>query len=50
MQCWNNHNVGKLITDFGQIDAFIANAGQLAETVVLDGSIEQWTEIVFRQV
>jgi NAD(P)-dependent dehydrogenase (short-subunit alcohol dehydrogenase family) len=35
-----------VIKDFGQIDGFIANAGQAADAGVLDGSTEDWMHIV----
>jgi len=43
-------NVEKLISDvikdFGKIDAFIANAGRTAKSGILDGSVEDWNEVV----
>ena len=46
----NWDSVQKLISDvvkeFGQIDAFVANAGRTSDTSVLDGSIEKWHEVV----
>jgi sorbose reductase len=38
--------VADVIKDFGRIDAFIANAGQIAENGVLDGSVEEWNEVI----
>lgn len=38
--------VQSVIADFGQIDGFVANAGQAASSGVLDGSVEDWTKIV----
>jgi NAD(P)-dependent dehydrogenase (short-subunit alcohol dehydrogenase family) len=38
--------VQSVINDFGQIDGFIANAGQAAERGVLDGKVEDWTKII----
>ncbi|BCS13645.1 L-xylulose reductase [Aspergillus tubingensis] len=45
---WNS--VKKLVDDvlaeFGQIDAFIANAGKTASSGILDGSVEDWEEVI----
>ncbi|KAJ5100426.1 hypothetical protein N7456_006478 [Penicillium angulare] len=38
--------VQSVIRDFGQIDGFIANAGQAAESGVLDGSVDDWMKII----
>ncbi|OJI98021.1 hypothetical protein ASPVEDRAFT_37463 [Aspergillus versicolor CBS 583.65] len=34
--------VKDVIAEFGKIDAFIANAGKLADKTVLDGSVDDW--------
>lgn len=43
-------NVSKLvadvIADFGKIDAFVANAGRTANSGILDGSVEDWNEVI----
>ncbi|KAF2196424.1 mannitol dehydrogenase [Delitschia confertaspora ATCC 74209] len=43
-------NVEKLvkdvISDFGKIDVFIANAGKTADNGILDASVEQWNEVI----
>lgn len=38
--------VSAIITDFGKIDSFIANAGRTTDCGVLDGSVESWEEVV----
>ncbi|KAF1349041.1 reductase with broad range of substrate specificity [Delphinella strobiligena] len=38
--------VADVIKDFGQIDAFIANAGRTADAGVLEGSVEAWHEVI----
>ncbi|KAJ5826733.1 hypothetical protein N7447_003496 [Penicillium robsamsonii] len=38
--------VGSIITDFGKIDSFIVNAGQAADAGVLDGTVEDWMQII----
>ncbi|KAL4741246.1 hypothetical protein BDV11DRAFT_183669 [Aspergillus similis] len=38
--------VQDVIAEFGQIDAFIANAGRTASAGVLDGSVKDWEEVV----
>ncbi|KAI0996154.1 NADP-dependent mannitol dehydrogenase [Podosphaera aphanis] len=38
--------VSSVISDFGKIDAFIANAGRTADTGILDGTVEQWEEVI----
>ncbi|EQL00297.1 hypothetical protein G6O67_007685 [Ophiocordyceps sinensis] len=38
--------VGEVVKDFGQIDAFIANAGATADTGVIDGSREAWDKVI----
>lgn len=38
--------VKNVITDFGKIDAFIANAGRTADAGVLDGTVEDWQNII----
>jgi len=38
--------VADVIKEFGQIDAFIANAGRTADAGVLDGSVEKWNEVI----
>ncbi|KAL4932888.1 SDR family oxidoreductase [Aspergillus undulatus] len=38
--------VKDVIADFGQIDAFIANAGKTANSGILDGSVEDWEEVI----
>ncbi|KAF2837420.1 NAD(P)-binding protein [Patellaria atrata CBS 101060] len=38
--------VGQVISDFGKIDAFIANAGRTADNGVLDASVEDWNEVI----
>ncbi|GAM35112.1 hypothetical protein TCE0_015f03165 [Talaromyces pinophilus] len=38
--------IDSVTEDFGQIDGFIANAGQAANAGVLDGSVNDWMHIV----
>ncbi|KAM0706590.1 hypothetical protein Q7P35_005917 [Cladosporium inversicolor] len=38
--------VKDVVADFGQIDAFIANAGATADSGILDGSVEAWNHVV----
>lgn len=38
--------VSDVISEFGQIDAFIANAGKTADSGILDGSVEDWNEVI----
>lgn len=38
--------VSAIIKDFGKIDAFIANAGRTANSGILDGTVEQWREVL----
>ncbi|GKZ19577.1 L-xylulose reductase [Aspergillus brasiliensis] len=38
--------VDSVIKDFGQIDGFIANSGKAAGAGVLDGTVEDWNEII----
>lgn len=38
--------VQTVISEFGQIDGFIANAGQAADAGVLDGKVESWMKII----
>lgn len=38
--------VSDVIKDFGQIDAFIANAGRTADSGILEGSVESWNEVI----
>jgi NAD(P)-dependent dehydrogenase (short-subunit alcohol dehydrogenase family) len=38
--------VKEVIKDFGKIDAFIANAGKTADAGVLDGSVQNWEEVI----
>lgn len=38
--------VKQVITDFGKIDAFIANAGRTADGGVLESSVEDWNKVV----
>lgn len=38
--------VDSIVRDFGQIDGFIANSGRAAESGVLDGTIDDWNEII----
>lgn len=38
--------VAEVIKDFGKIDSFIANAGRTANSGILDGSVEDWNEVI----
>lgn len=38
--------IQNVITDFGKIDGLIANAGKTANHGVLDGSVQEWEEVV----
>jgi len=38
--------VGEVVSDFGKIDAFIANAGATADAGVIDGSTEAWDHVI----
>ncbi|KAA8648303.1 hypothetical protein EYZ11_001987 [Aspergillus tanneri] len=38
--------VRDVIAEFGQIDAFIANAGRTASSGILDGSVQDWMEVI----
>jgi len=38
--------VKDVISDFGKIDAFIANAGATANSGVLDGSVDDWNHVI----
>ncbi|KAE9369859.1 mannitol dehydrogenase [Stipitochalara longipes BDJ] len=38
--------VADVIAEFGQIDAFIANAGRTADSGILDGTVEAWNEVI----
>jgi len=38
--------VDQVISDFGKIDAFIANAGATANSGVVDGSSEEWDRVI----
>lgn len=38
--------VKDVISDFGKIDGFVANAGKTADKGVLDGSVEDWREVI----
>ncbi|KAL2868048.1 SDR family oxidoreductase [Aspergillus lucknowensis] len=38
--------VQDVIADFGHIDAFIANAGRTANSGILEGSVEDWEEVL----
>ncbi|KAL3426398.1 mannitol dehydrogenase [Phlyctema vagabunda] len=38
--------VDEVIKEFGQIDAFVANAGRTADSGILDGSVEAWNEVI----
>merc|ERR1712187_498472 len=39
-------NAKELIDKFGQIDAFIANAGKTADSGILDGSVQDWVDVI----
>ncbi|OKL61829.1 hypothetical protein UA08_02484 [Talaromyces atroroseus] len=38
--------VADVIADFGKIDGFIANAGRTANSGILDGSVQDWQEVI----
>lgn len=38
--------VSTVIKDFGKIDAFVANAGRTASSGILDGSVQDWEEVI----
>ncbi|PBP20004.1 mannitol dehydrogenase [Diplocarpon rosae] len=38
--------VAEVIKEFGQIDAFVANAGRTADSGILDGTVEAWNEVI----
>ncbi|CAI7592400.1 unnamed protein product [Penicillium glandicola] len=38
--------VKDVIQEFGKIDAFIANAGRTADSGILDGSVDDWNEVI----
>jgi sorbose reductase len=38
--------VKDVISEFGKIDAFIANAGRTADSGILDGTVEAWNEVI----
>lgn len=38
--------VKDVISEFGKIDAFVANAGRTANSGILDGSVEDWNEVI----
>ncbi|RAH73942.1 SDR family oxidoreductase [Aspergillus aculeatinus CBS 121060] len=38
--------VDDVIKDFGKVDAFIANAGRTANSGILDGSVQDWEEVI----
>ncbi|KAJ5153640.1 Sorbitol/xylulose reductase Sou1-like [Penicillium coprophilum] len=38
--------VKDVLKEFGKIDAFIANAGRTADSGILDGSVEDWNEVI----
>ncbi|KAL4874010.1 hypothetical protein BDV12DRAFT_158884 [Aspergillus spectabilis] len=38
--------VADVIAEFGKVDAFIANAGRTANSGILDGSVEDWEEVI----
>lgn len=38
--------VKTVIEDFGKIDGFVANAGRVAESGILDGSVDDWNEVI----
>jgi len=38
--------VQDVIKDFGKIDVFIANAGRTANSGILDGSVQDWEEVI----
>ncbi|KAH6898088.1 mannitol dehydrogenase [Thelonectria olida] len=38
--------VASIISDFGKIDVFIANAGRTTDSGVLEGSLQGWTDVI----
>lgn len=38
--------VKTVIEDFGKIDGFVANAGRVAKSGILDGSVDDWNEVI----
>jgi len=38
--------VKEVISEFGQIDGFIANAGRTADSGILEGSVKDWEEVI----
>jgi sorbose reductase len=38
--------VNDVIKEFGKIDAFVANAGRTASSGILDGSVQDWEEVI----
>lgn len=38
--------VSDVVSDFGKIDGFIANAGRTASSGILDGSVQDWMEVI----
>ena len=38
--------VADVVKDFGKIDVFIANAGKTANSSILDGSVEEYEEVI----
>jgi len=38
--------VKDVISEFGKIDAFVANAGRTADSGILDGTVEAWNEVI----
>ena len=38
--------VKDVVSDFGKVDAFIANAGATADSGVLDGTVEAWNHVI----
>jgi len=45
---WNSTQqlVADVVKDFGKIDVFIANAGRVTDKSVLDGTVEEWNEVL----
>jgi len=38
--------VKDVISEFGKIDAFVANAGRTADSGILDGTVDAWNEVI----
>lgn len=38
--------VNDVVSDFGKVDVFIANAGRTADNGILDASVEAWNEVI----